>query len=170
MGRQTIASTNEQQALPIVEVARRFNIPMTTLETMIERGDLVAVDCAGSWYIPMREMAALEGLLFLSVAQVAARLGYTPGRVERLLTQGKLPARIMSGAWQISAYDLGLYIERTQNTVSVTDAAGRLGIGPNKVYVMIEKGKIPALKIRGRWKICTLVIQKLQRQSRGERQ
>ena len=37
--------------------------------------------------------------------------------------------------------------------MSVQDMAKYLGMGQNKAYEMVNKGELPAIKIRGRWKV-----------------
>lgn len=43
--------------------------------------------------------------------------------------------------------------------MSVQEMARYLGMGENKAYEMVNNGELPAIKIRGRWKIPKQMLQ-----------
>jgi len=47
------------------------------------------------------------------------------------------------------------------DTISVEDAAARMGVGRNQMYAAVREGKIPSIKIGRRWLIPRLALDRL---------
>jgi excisionase family DNA binding protein len=51
--------------------------------------------------------------------------------------------------------------EREKETVTVDEAARRLGLGRNATYEAVRKGEVPAIRIGKRWLVPTAALDRL---------
>jgi excisionase family DNA binding protein len=55
--------------------------------------------------------------------------------------------------------------EKEKQTVTVDEAARRLGLGRNATYEAVRKGEVPAIRIGKRWLIPVAVLDRMLRGS-----
>jgi excisionase family DNA binding protein len=88
---------------------------------------------------------------WLSLKEVAKRLGLTTNTIYKLCHTGELRAARVGRQWRIRRSDVEALAPDEQ--VSISEAASILGISNSTVYRFIEDGKLPAIRVGGQYRI-----------------
>jgi excisionase family DNA binding protein len=92
----------------------------------------------------------------VTVREAADILGIPLTTVYYLVHRRTLESFKMGGQWRLDRRRVEVYgskLRSCDSWVSVRDVAGRLGIPVSTVYHHVRSGRLPAVRVGGRWRI-----------------
>ncbi|WP_096200663.1 helix-turn-helix domain-containing protein [Bacillus sp. FJAT-45350] len=151
----------KKTSLNLQEVAKRFGLQYGTAINLKKNRSLFpnAIKSQGVWRIPLSDIEEFEeGKTYLTVKQVADRLGYSStSSVLNLINKEDIFPNAFKDKdnWKIPLSDIETIEEKSENSITSPEASERLNISNRQVIYRIKNESLfpNAFKFQGVWRI-----------------
>ena len=191
--RFTMGALDSGEYLSVPELATELNTNRITLFYKIKRGEIPAVKVGRHYVIPRSYLTVLKEQPFeevtsstseyLSLPELAEKLGVSRITIFNLVKQGKVQAKRIGRHYVVREADLDVDDDQQKQPeapvvsdqyISVMEAAKQLGISRIAVFKKIKNGQIRAERMGRSYSIPVreiekVQIEKLKKRKRGKR-